>query len=78
VLHVLELREQHGLRLIGSFISARTNSRCFERIDGLTGLRVGMRRVESVVRRSNAAWIAIDVERSCGGGEHGGRGDRRG
>jgi hypothetical protein len=48
----------------------------FERINGLAGMRVGMRRVESIARRSNGAWIALEVERSGGGGEHGGRGDR--
>jgi hypothetical protein len=48
----------------------------FERINGMAGLKVGMRRVESIVRRSDGAWIAIEVERSGGGGEHGGRGDR--
>jgi hypothetical protein len=56
-------------------IKVTRNTR-FERIDGLAGMRVGMRRVESIVRRSNGAWIALEVERSGGGGEHGGRGDR--
>ena len=47
-----------------------TRNTRFERIDGLRGLRVGMNRVEAVVRRSNGRWIAIEVERSGGGGEH--------
>ena len=49
----------------------------FERIDGMAGLRVGMRRVEVKVRRIDGRWIASEVEKSGGGGEHGG-GDRRG
>ena len=49
-----------------------TRNTRFERIDGLRGLTVGMNRVEAVVRRSNGRWIAIEVERSGGGGEHGG------
>src|ERR671916_15081 len=49
----------------------------FERINGLAGLRVGMRRVEVKVRRIDGRWIASEVERSGGGGEHGG-GDRGG
>jgi hypothetical protein len=47
----------------------------FERIAGFSGLRAGMRNVESIVRRSNGRWVAIEVERSGGGGEHGGRDD---
>jgi hypothetical protein len=47
----------------------------YERIDGLAGLRAGMRRIESTVRRVNGRWIALEVERSGGGGEHGGDGD---
>jgi len=43
----------------------------FERIDGLRGLRAGMKNVEAVVRRSNGRWVALEVERSGGGGEHG-------
>ena len=52
----------------------------FERIDGMAGLRVGMRRVEVKVRRIDGRWIASEVEKSGGGGEHGGgdRGDRGG
>jgi hypothetical protein len=30
-----------------------------------------MRRVEATVRRRDGRWIAIEVERSGGGGEHG-------
>jgi hypothetical protein len=49
----------------------------FERIDGLAGLRVGMRGVEATARRRDGRWIAVSVERSGGGGEHGGGDDRR-
>ena len=44
----------------------------FERINGMAGLRVGMRRVEAKVRRIDGRWIAREVEISGGGGEHGG------
>lgn len=49
----------------------------WERIDRMAGLRVGMRRVEVLVRRIDGRWIASEVEKSGGGGEHGG-GDRGG
>ena len=49
----------------------------FERINGMAGLKVGMRRVEVKVRRIDGRWVASEVERSGGGGEHGG-GDRGG
>jgi uncharacterized membrane protein YgcG len=49
----------------------------WERINGMAGLRVGMRRVEVLVRRIDGRWIASEVEKSGGGGEHGG-GDRGG
>ena len=44
----------------------------FERIDGLAGLRAGQRNIEAVVRRSDGRWVALEVERSGGGGHHGG------
>jgi uncharacterized membrane protein YgcG len=56
-------------------VQVNRNTR-FERIDGMAGLRVGMRRVEVKVRRIDGRWIASEVEKSGGGGEHGG-GDRR-
>ena len=52
-------------------IKVTRNTR-FERIAGFGGLRAGMNRVEAIVRRSNGRWIAIEVERSGGGGRHGG------
>lgn len=52
-------------------IKVTRNTR-FERIDGFAGLRAGLRNVESVARRRDGRWVAIEVERSGGGGEHGG------
>jgi hypothetical protein len=49
-----------------------TRSTRFERIDGFRGLRAGMRNVEAVVKRRDGRWVAIEVERSGGGGDHGG------
>ena len=52
-----------------------TRATRFERVAGLAGLRAGQRNIEAVVRRSpGGRWIAREVERSGGGGEHGGRG----
>jgi hypothetical protein len=58
-------------------IKVTRNTR-FERIDGLAGLKAGARNIESIVKRKNGAWIALEVERSGGGGEHGGDDDRGG
>jgi hypothetical protein len=55
-----------------------TRNTRFERIAGFAGLQRGMTNVEAVVRRSGGRWIAREVERSGGGGEHGGRGGGRG
>jgi hypothetical protein len=49
-----------------------TRSTRFERIDGFRGLRAGMRNVEVIAKRRDGRWVAIEVERSGGGGEHGG------
>lgn len=49
-----------------------TRSTRFERIDGFRGLRAGMRNVEVVAKRRDGRWIATEVERSSGGGDHGG------
>lgn len=46
----------------------------FERVDGLAGLSVGQRAIEVKTRRrtdDGRAWVAIEVEKSGGGGEHG-------
>ena len=47
----------------------------FERIDGVRALRAGMRNVEVVATRRNGRWVASEVERSGGGGQHGGDDD---
>jgi hypothetical protein len=52
-----------------------TRNTAFDRINGFAGLKKGMRRVEATVRRDGGRWVAIEVERSGGGGEHGGDGD---
>ncbi len=44
----------------------------FERISGFSGLRAGQANVEVTVRRSNGRWVAVSVQRSGGGGNHGG------
>jgi hypothetical protein len=50
----------------------------FERVNGLAGLKVGAKRIEATVKRKNGAWVALEVERSGGGGEHGDDRDDRG
>jgi hypothetical protein len=49
-----------------------TRNTTFERIAGSGALKVGMNRVEATVKRSNGRWLALHVERSGGGGRHGG------
>jgi hypothetical protein len=53
-------------------VTSRTR---YERVAGFSGLRKGMTRIEATVRRSNGRWVALEVERSGGGGEHGGGDD---
>lgn len=55
-----------------------TRSTRFQRVGGFAGLRAGMTRIESTVRRSDGRWVATSVERSGGGGRHGGSGGRGG
>ena len=50
-------------------VTSRTR---FQRVNGFAGLRAGLTRIEANVRRSNGAWVATFVERSGGGGRHGG------
>jgi hypothetical protein len=52
-------------------IKVTRNTR-FERIDGFRALRAGMRNVEVIAKRRDGRWVASEVERSGGGGEHGG------
>jgi hypothetical protein len=49
-----------------------TSDTVFQRVGGFSSLRVGMNRVEATVKRSNGRWVATRVERSGGGGSHGG------
>ena len=49
-----------------------TGNTRFERIAGFAGLRAGQRGIEAVVRRASGRWVALEVERSGGGGRHGG------
>jgi hypothetical protein len=59
-------------------ITVRVTSRTrFERLAGFSALRVGMRNIETTVRRSGGRWVATQVERSGGGGQHGGGNDDR-
>lgn len=48
-------------------VTSRTR---FERVT-FAGLRSGLRNIETTVRRSNGRWVAVEVERSGGGGSHG-------
>lgn len=51
-----------------------TGSTTFERVNGFAGLHEGMRRIEVTAKRRNGRWVATRVERSGGGGHHGGHG----
>ena len=51
-----------------------TSSTRFERVS-FSGLRAGQSNIEATVRRSNGRWVAVEVERSGGGGNHGGDDD---
>jgi hypothetical protein len=57
-------------------IKVTRNTR-FERVNGLAGLRRGAKNIEATVKRKNGVWVALEVERSGGGGEHGGHDDDR-
>jgi siroheme synthase len=52
-----------------------TRNTTFQRIAGFSALQAGMKRVEAAVKRSNGHWVALHVERSGGGGRHGGGAD---
>ena len=51
-----------------------TRNTRFERVT-FASLRSGQTNIEAVVRRSNGRWVALEVERSGGGGDHGGDDD---
>ena len=56
-------------------IKVNRNTR-FERINGFSALRAGMRNIEvTTFRKNNGRWLATEVERSGGGGNHGGDDD---
>ena len=55
-------------------IKVNRNTR-FERINGFSALRKGMRNIEVNAFRKNGRWVATEVERSGGGGNHGGDDD---
>jgi hypothetical protein len=59
----------------GTFRFKVTSRTRFERVAGFSSLRRGLRRIEVTARRSNGRWVATEVERSGGGGEHGGDDD---
>jgi hypothetical protein len=72
-------RDKRTFRLHDSELGTKrikvTRNTRFERIDGFGALRAGMRNVEVVAKRRDGRWVAIEVERSGGGGEHGGDDD---
>jgi hypothetical protein len=61
--------EQSGTKRIK--VTSKTR---FQRIAGFSALKPGMKRVEATVKRSDGRWVATKVERSGGGGQHGGHG----
>jgi len=69
-------RDAHAFRLKdverGTVRIKVTRNTRFERIDGLSGLKVGAKNIEATVKRRDGAWVALSVERSGGGGDHGG------
>jgi hypothetical protein len=54
-----------------------TSATRFQRVGGFSGLRAGLTRIQANVSRSNGAWVATFVERSGGGGRHGGGAEDR-
>jgi hypothetical protein len=72
-------RDAHTFRLKdverGTVRIKVTRNTRFERIDGLSGLKVGAKNIEATVKRKDGVWVALEVERSGGGGEHGGDDD---
>ena len=49
-----------------------TSSTRFERLSGFGALHAGQQAIGATVRRSGGRWVALEVERSGGGGRHGG------
>jgi hypothetical protein len=52
-----------------------TRNTRFERVGGLAGLKAGAKNIEVTAKRKDGVWVALEVERSGGGGEHGGGDD---
>jgi hypothetical protein len=52
-----------------------TRNTRFERIAGLAGLKAGAKNIEVTAKRKHGVWVALEVERSGGGGDHGGGDD---
>ena len=50
----------------------------FERVNGLAGLKAGAKNIEVTAKRKNGKWIALEVGRSGGGGQHRGGDDPAG
>ena len=56
----------------GTFTIGVTARTTFQRVGGFAGLRAGMTRIEARIVPSGGRWVATHVERSGGGGRHGG------
>lgn len=69
--HTFKLRDSQRGTVAVKVVSATR----FERISGFSALRAGQRSIEVTVRRSNGRWVAVTVQRSGGGGNHGGHGN---
>jgi hypothetical protein len=59
----------------GTFTIKVTGRTTWQRVTSFSALRVGMTRIEANIRRSGGQWVASHVERSGGGGRHGGGSD---
>ena len=72
-------RDAHTFRLHDSERGTKrirvTSRTRFERIAGFGSLNAGMTNIEATVRRVDGRWVAREVERSGGGGEHSGDDD---
>ena len=72
-------RQAHTFRLRdaerGTVTVKVTRTTRFQRLRGFSSLHRGLRRVEATVKRTGGAWVATLVERSGGGGRHGGGND---
>ena len=53
----------------GTFRIKVTRRTRFERLAGFRSLRRGQTNIEATIRRSDGRWVALEVERSGGGGD---------